>query len=69
MKRYVTRAIYTDGDVVVCFMWVQETSEKISIWRFMVDQKFQNKGVGRRTLHLALNEIKLAKNLREIEIC
>jgi diamine N-acetyltransferase len=66
---HVTRVICADGDVVGFFMWVQESSEKISIWRFMVDQKFQNKGVGRRALHLALNEIKLVKNLRKIEIC
>jgi diamine N-acetyltransferase len=50
-------------------MWVQKTSEKISIWRFMVDQNFQNKGIGRKALNLALNEIKSLNKLREIEIC
>ena len=66
---HVSRAIYAENDVVGFFMWAQETSDKISIWRFMVDQKFQNKGIGRRALNLALIEIKLDKNLQEIEIC
>ncbi len=66
---YESRAIYADEDIVGFFMWVQETSEKISIWRFMVDQKCQNKGIGRKALNLALNEIKSVKKLRTIEIC
>jgi len=66
---HVSRAICVGDDIVGFFMWVQETSEKISIWRFMIDQKFQNKGIGRKALNLALNEIKLVENIREIEIC
>jgi diamine N-acetyltransferase len=66
---YVSRVICAGDDVVGYFMWVQETPVKISIWRFMVDQKFQNQGIGRKALNLALNEIKLIKSLREIEIC
>lgn len=29
-----------------------------SIWRFMIDEKFQNKGYGRKALHLALDFIR-----------
>ncbi|WP_065188018.1 GNAT family N-acetyltransferase [Shewanella woodyi] len=66
---YESRAIYANKELVGFFMWVHETSEKTSIWRFMIDQKFQYKGIGRKALDLALNEIKQSTKLREIEIC
>ncbi|MCG7531775.1 GNAT family N-acetyltransferase [Psychrobium sp. MM17-31] len=66
---YVTRAIYQAGNVVGFFMWVKETPSKISIWRFMVDEKFQKQGIGRFALELALAEIKTDTAIREIEIC
>lgn len=66
---YETRAIYFNGEPIGFFMWVQETKEKISIWRFMVDQKHQQKGIGRKALSLALEEIKQVPDLKEIEIC
>ncbi|KKE82561.1 hypothetical protein N481_25480 [Pseudoalteromonas luteoviolacea S4047-1] len=50
-------------------MWVQESNKRISIWRFMVDKKYQQKGIGRKALNLALDEIKQAPDIREIEIC
>lgn len=66
---HVTRAIYQDEQVVGFFMWVRETKEKISIWRFMIDAKYQTKGIGRIALHKALEEIKQTESLRQIEIC
>lgn len=66
---YETRAIYANDEPVGFFMWVLENAEKTSIWRFMIDQKHQKKGVGRRALNLALDEIKQASGLRKIEIC
>ncbi|WP_281561361.1 GNAT family N-acetyltransferase [Thalassomonas sp. RHCl1] len=63
------RAIYLGEEVVGFFMWVLETTEKMSIWRFMIDQKFQQKGIGRKALHLAINEIKSTDGITEIEIC
>lgn len=66
---YITRAIYKDQAVVGFFMWVRESTSKISIWRFMVDKQHQNQGIGRLALDLALDEIKQAQGLREIEIC
>lgn len=66
---YATRAIYLNEVVVGFLMWVYENQEKVSIWRFMVDQKHQQKGIGRIALDLALAEIKLTPNLKTIEIC
>jgi len=66
---YETRAIYEAEKVVGFFMWVYETSEKVSIWRFMVDAKHQQRGIGRKALNLALDEIKKDHNVKEIEIC
>ncbi|MGB1299570.1 MAG: GNAT family N-acetyltransferase, partial [Psychrobium sp.] len=63
---YVTRAIYQADSAVGFFMWVKETPSKISIWRFMVDEKFQKHGIGRIALKLALAEIKTDTAIREI---
>lgn len=64
-----TRAIYLNGEPIGFFIWVQEAKEKISIWRFMVDQEHQRQGIGRKALSLALEEIKQVPDLKEIEIC
>ena len=50
-------------------MWASETPEKVSIFRFMVDQRYQNAGIGRKALNLALTEIKANDQVKEIEIC
>lgn len=64
-----TRAIYLEEEPVGFLMWVKESLTKISIWRFMVDQKYQQGGIGRQALTLALDEIRELVNLKEIEIC
>jgi diamine N-acetyltransferase len=66
---YETKAIYLNEEPVGFFMWVQESKDKVSIWRFMVDIKNQQKGIGRKALSLALNEIKQVPDLKQIEIC
>ncbi|HDM8234062.1 TPA: GNAT family N-acetyltransferase [Vibrio campbellii] len=66
---YVVRAIYLGEEAVGFFMWVYETSDKVSIWRFMIDAKHQNRGIGRVALKLAIEEIKQTPNLKQIEIC
>ncbi|NQZ83241.1 MAG: GNAT family N-acetyltransferase, partial [Colwellia sp.] len=66
---YETRAIYVQDEPVGFFMWVQESTSKISIWRFMVDKKHQQKSIGRIALNLALVEIKKVSDLKEVEIC
>lgn len=66
---YSVRAIYANDEPVGFFMWVQASPHKISIWRFMVDKKHQQKSIGRIALGLALQEIKRTPSLEEIEIC
>ncbi|NHB95312.1 GNAT family N-acetyltransferase [Photorhabdus stackebrandtii] len=66
---YQTRTICLDDKPVGFFMWVPETDQRISIWRFMVDQHYQNKGIGRKAMLLALDEIRRTDGLEEIEIC
>ncbi|TDB62639.1 GNAT family N-acetyltransferase [Photorhabdus khanii] len=66
---YQTRTICLDDKPVGFFMWVPETDRRISIWRFMVDQQYQNKGIGRKAMLLALDEISRTDGLEEIEIC
>ncbi|CAH1573637.1 MULTISPECIES: GNAT family N-acetyltransferase [Vibrio] len=66
---YETRAIYVKNEPVGFFMWVKESLSKVSIWRFMVDYKHQQSGIGRRALELALSEIKQLPELKEVEIC
>ncbi|MGR2668526.1 GNAT family N-acetyltransferase [Vibrio campbellii] len=68
-ESHVVRAIYLGEEAVGFFMWVYETSDKVSIWRFMIDAKHQNRGIGRVALKLAIEEIKQTPNLKQIEIC
>ena len=65
---YQTRAIYNNSTPVGFFMWVPQESDKVSIWRFMVDKKHQNKGIGRKALQLAIDEIKQTEGVRQIGI-
>jgi len=66
---YTCRAIYSDNLPVGFLMWVQESPYKISIWRFMVDKSYQNKGIGREALTQAIDAIKQSPTVKEIEIC
>ena len=66
---YTCKAIYQNNEPVGFFMWVQETLTKVSIWRFMVDEHHQNKGIGRQALLMAIAEIKTTSKLEQIEIC
>jgi len=68
-EEYTPRAIYQNGHPVGFVMWASETPEKVSIFRFMVDQRYQNAGIGRKALNLALTEIKANDQVKEIEIC
>ena len=66
---YTCKAIYCDKQPVGFFMWVQESESKVSIWRFMIDQNYQQQGIGTKALDLALAQIKQTPNLSQIEIC
>ena len=63
------RAICKDGQPVGFIMWVQVSTAKISIWRFMVAHEHQQKGIGRKALGLAIDEIKSFDKPQTIEIC
>lgn len=65
---YQTRAIYSNTIPVGFFMWVPQEPGAIRIWRFMVDRKYQNKGIGRKALQLAIEEIKKTTGVQEIGI-
>lgn len=66
---HTCKAIYENKQAVGFFMWVLETPVKVSIWRFMVDQRHQNKGIGRAALTMAIKEIAAYPGIKEIEIC
>ncbi len=66
---HTCKAIYQNNKPVGFFMWVQEPPTKVSIWRFMVDEHHQNKGIGRQALTMAIAEIKTTSKLEQIEIC
>lgn len=66
---FETRVIYLAEEPVGFFMWVFESVEKVSIWRFMVDHRHQQRGIGREALALVLNDIRLNPSVAEIEIC
>ena len=66
---HTCKAIYFNDEPVGFFMWVKESVSKVSIWRFMVDKKHQNQGIGRKALTLAIEAIKQTPSIKEIEIC
>ena len=66
---HTSRAIYLGDEPVGFLMWVKESVSKVSIWRFMVDKKYQNQGIGRSALTLAITSIKQTPGVKEIEIC
>lgn len=66
---HTCRAIYQYETPVGFVMWVLENPTKVSIWRLMVDQRYQQAGIGRQALSLALAEIKCCPDIKEIEIC
>lgn len=41
----------------------------MEIWRFMIDKKYQNHGIGRQALTLAVQKIALDSQIKIIEIC
>jgi diamine N-acetyltransferase len=68
-KGFTCKAIYKDDLPVGFLMWVSANPIKVSIWRFMVDKKYQYQGIGRKALLLAIAAIKSNADVKEIEIC
>ena len=66
---HVARAVYANETVVGFIMWAVELPDEAIIFRFMIDEKWQNKGTGRKALLLAVDEIKSHDGIEEIAIC
>jgi diamine N-acetyltransferase len=66
------RAIYAGRRVVGFLMYDvsrgKGESRKASIYRFMIDRKYQGKGYGRAALKQALDEIKLIPRITKVSI-
>ncbi|MGL4575359.1 MAG: GNAT family N-acetyltransferase [Burkholderiaceae bacterium] len=59
------RAIYADDELVGFVMLSDETLKKtpppepnIGLWRLMIDQRYQRKGIGKEVMHLVLAYVK-----------
>ncbi|MGD9844903.1 MAG: GNAT family N-acetyltransferase [Variibacter sp.] len=66
------RAVYAGKRVVGFLMYevrkAKDKSRRASIYRFMIDRKYQGKGYGREALARALDEIKAIPRMRKIII-
>lgn len=66
---YQVRAIQADADLVGFMMWVPQSAQRVSIWRFMIAQPHQGRGLGSLALQAAIREIAADPAVRELEIC
>jgi len=60
-------AIYA-GDLPIGFVMLgyYESREQYTLWKFFIDEKHQNKGYGKKALHLAVDYLHNAFNAEEI---
>ncbi|MEM8971446.1 MAG: GNAT family N-acetyltransferase [Pseudomonadota bacterium] len=69
----VPRAIYAGKKVVGFLMYEtlheEDEPETYSIYRFMIDRRWQGKGYGRRALEQTLKDIGKRQDCRRITIC
>ena len=66
------RAIWS-GDEIVGFLMYrfgedEDDNDECVIWRFMIDRRHQNKGIGKAAMKLLMEEIKAHKPCKTIEI-
>jgi diamine N-acetyltransferase len=61
------RAIYA-GDAPVGFVMLEENAaeEHYYLWRFMIDARYQRKGIGRRALELLFEHVKTRPGARAL---
>lgn len=55
------RAIYADGEPAGFVMLAFEPSDPPYVWRLMIDQRLQGKGVGRAAMRLILPHVRLQR--------
>ena len=60
-------AVY-DDDTIVGFimMGYYEVKEYYTLWKFMIDKRYQNRGYGRRALELGIRYLRNRFNVSEI---
>ena len=69
---YHPRAIYADHALVGFLMYNTfdcDVANQTGIHRFMIDHRYQGKGIGRRAMEEALAEIRRIPKLERITIC
>ena len=60
-------AIYADDTVVGFIMFgYYEAREQYTLWKFLIDERYQNKGYGREALKQGIASLKETFNVREI---
>lgn len=60
-------AIYADGNAVgFVMLGYYEARKQYTLWKFLIDERYQNKGYGRKALELALNYLVNSFSINEI---
>ena len=60
-------AVYEDSDLVgFIMMGYYEVKEYYTLWKFMIDHRYQNKGYGRRALELGIQYLRDHFDVSEI---
>ena len=71
-SRVLPRAVYSGKRVVGFLMYdvqkKRDGSRRATIYRFMIDRKYQDKGYGRAALSRALDEIKAIPRMKTVSI-
>jgi len=65
----VPRAIYAEDKPVGFMMGNRASDTEVTIFRFMIDFNFQQKGIGRAALRQAITEIRQIEGIQQIDIC
>ena len=64
------RAIYADETPIgFVMLWENLTDGIYFLWRFMLDERFQGKGYGRKALELVLERIRQTPKAKELHTC
>lgn len=49
-------------------LWENPTEGKYFLWRFMIDEKFQRRGYGRKALSLVIQHVRQNPKAKEIRV-
>lgn len=62
-----TRAMFLEDTAVGFAMWDMQEPHKVSILCFMVGHEYQQQGIGHKAIELVMAELKLNREINEIE--